>query len=206
MTLNVKVTMANPPPDLAALIGSRICHDLISPIGAINNGLELLGMSGDTTGPELTLISESVDNASARIRFFRLAFGAASGQDVATQEIRSVLRDCTRNTKAHVSWDVDTPSPRADVRLAFLAEQCLESAMPYGGEINISRDVNGWSVRGVSEKFNIDPHLWSMLADCKIPADISPNHVHFALLAVHCKDEGRKLRSTLSQEDISIRF
>jgi len=198
--------MANSPPDLAALIGSRICHDLISPIGAINNGLELLGMAGDTSGPELNLISESVDNASARIRFFRLAFGAASAQEVSTQEIRGVLRDCTRNTKAHVSWDVDVSVPRSDVRLAFLAEQCLESAMPYGGEISITRDVNGWSIRGSSEKFNIDPQLWSMLADCKIPTDISPNHVHFALLAVHCRDEGRKLRSSLSQEDISIRF
>lgn len=57
--------------NLAALIGSRICHDLISPIGAINNGLELLGMSDTPEGPELELISESVGNASARIRFFR---------------------------------------------------------------------------------------------------------------------------------------
>ncbi|MEP3017383.1 MAG: histidine phosphotransferase, partial [Tateyamaria sp.] len=54
--------------NLGALIGSRICHDLISPIGAINNGLELLGMSNEREGPELDLISESVGNASARIR------------------------------------------------------------------------------------------------------------------------------------------
>ena len=64
--------------NLAALVGSRICHDLISPIGAINNGLELLGMSGDMSGPELELISDSVANANARIRFFRIAFGAAA--------------------------------------------------------------------------------------------------------------------------------
>ncbi|MEO0403208.1 MAG: histidine phosphotransferase, partial [Pseudomonadota bacterium] len=63
--------------NLAALIGSRICHDLISPIGAINNGLELLGMSDQRDGPEIDLISESVENASARIRFFRIAYGAA---------------------------------------------------------------------------------------------------------------------------------
>lgn len=198
--------MTTPSPDLAALIGSRICHDLISPIGAINNGLELLGMAGDTTGPELNLITESVDSASARIRFFRLAFGAASEQEVRAQEVRAVLRDCTRNSKSRVSWNVDSGASRADVRLAMLAEQCLESAMPYGGEIDIARDVNGWSVRGTSEKFNMDQALWSMLADCNIPSDISPNHVHFALLAVHCRDEGRKLRSTLSQEEISIRF
>lgn len=58
--------------DLPALIGSRICHDLISPIGAINNGLELLNMAGTgaAPGPELELIGQSVESASARIRFF----------------------------------------------------------------------------------------------------------------------------------------
>ena len=59
--------------NLAALIGSRICHDLISPIGAINNGLELLGMTGSSEGPELQLITDSVGSATARIRFFRIA-------------------------------------------------------------------------------------------------------------------------------------
>ena len=74
--------MAQTELDLAALISSRICHDLISPIGAINNGLELLGMSGQSLDtPEMSLINESVQNASARIRFFRIAYGAASEQN-----------------------------------------------------------------------------------------------------------------------------
>ena len=63
--------------NLAALIGSRICHDLISPIGAVTNGLELMSMAGGT-GPELELVNESAANANARIRLFRLAFGQAT--------------------------------------------------------------------------------------------------------------------------------
>ena len=55
-------------PDLTALLGSRICHDLISPIGAISNGVELLLMDNVAKGPEMTLIAESVANANARIR------------------------------------------------------------------------------------------------------------------------------------------
>ena len=58
---------------LATLIGSRICHDLISPIGAINNGLELLELTGGAQGPEMDLISNSVEHAEARIKFFRIA-------------------------------------------------------------------------------------------------------------------------------------
>lgn len=198
--------MPNNDPDLAALIGSRICHDLISPIGAINNGLELLGMAGETSGPELSLISESVDNASARIRFFRLAFGAASTQEISQREILSVLDDMTRGSKLHVEWHLQGGAQRGDVRLVFLAQQCLETAMPYGGEITISKDVNGWSVRGSSEKFKVDPDLWAILADGKIHSEITPAQVHFALLAVHCREERRRLRSRIAQEEILIRF
>jgi histidine phosphotransferase ChpT len=198
--------MPNNDPDLAALIGSRICHDLISPIGAINNGLELLGMAGATSGPELSLISESVGNASARIRFFRLAFGAASTQEISRREILSVLDDNTRGSKLRVVWDCDGGAQRADVRLVFLAEQCLESAMPYGGQIAISNDANGWCVRGTSDKFKVDEGLWTMLADGNIHTDITPAQVHFALLAVHCREERRRLQSRLSEDEIVIRF
>jgi histidine phosphotransferase ChpT len=63
--------------EIAALIASRICHDLISPIGAIGNGMELMALSSgqEQSSPELDLISQSVENANARIRFFRIAYG-----------------------------------------------------------------------------------------------------------------------------------
>lgn len=56
--------------ELAELVGSRICHDLISPIGAIANGLELLTMSGTSSGAEMDLIADSAGDAGARIGFF----------------------------------------------------------------------------------------------------------------------------------------
>ena len=83
-------------PDLISLLGSRICHDLISPIGAISNGLELLVMDGAQGGPEMVLISESVANANARIRFFRIAYGIAQDeQRIGRAEVMSVLSDVT---------------------------------------------------------------------------------------------------------------
>jgi len=56
--------------ELSALLGSRLCHDLISPIGAISNGMQLLEMTTSPT-PEVELIRQSVDNVNARIRYFR---------------------------------------------------------------------------------------------------------------------------------------
>jgi histidine phosphotransferase ChpT len=115
--------------DLNALLGSRICHDLISPLGAIGNGVELLAMSGINAAPEIALISESVENANARIRFFRVAFGASSpGQMVGRPEIMSILNDMTKGGRLDIDWRPTDDVLRAQVKLAFLLLQCLESA------------------------------------------------------------------------------
>ena len=79
--------------NIAALIGSRICHGLNSPIGAIGNGVEFLTMSASVgSSPELDLITDSVHHTNARIRFFRIAYRAASMDNViGRQEVISVL-------------------------------------------------------------------------------------------------------------------
>ena len=77
--------------DLTALVGNRICHDLINPIGAIGNGVELLAMADGSPSAELALISQSVDSAKARIAMFRVAFGAASDtRQMGASEIRGM--------------------------------------------------------------------------------------------------------------------
>ena len=87
--------------DINALLGSRICHDLISPLGAISNGVELLTMSGSASAPEIALIAESVENANARIRLYRIAFGIASeNQGVGSSEVRNILVGRLRASRA----------------------------------------------------------------------------------------------------------
>jgi len=191
-------------PDLAALIGSRICHDLISPIGAINNGIELLGMTGAANSPELSLIQESVDNASVRIRFFRLAFGAASQEAVAAKEVRKILHDYSATGKLTITYLPDEDVTRADVRCVFLAQQCVESAMPYGGEISITHSNAGWEITGTCPKFKLDRDLWAILEAQEPPADIPPAHVHFALLAQHARAENRPLQTEIGEEALRI--
>lgn len=194
--------------NLAALIGSRICHDLISPIGAINNGLELLGMTnGDASdGPELDLISESVDNASARIRFFRIAYGAGSDQEIGRSEIVSVLNDMMRGGRMKVAWGPLEAQPRSMVRLAFLAIQCAETAMPYGGRVEISVDSGKWVIHGKATKMNIDAALWDVLLGGEPATEIAPSQVQFALLPAVADDSNRTIDVTISQDDIAIRF
>jgi len=63
--------------DLSALVASRLRHDLGNPLGAVSNGVELLQMSGMANSPEMALIADALRDTEARLRFFRIAYGAA---------------------------------------------------------------------------------------------------------------------------------
>ncbi|MFV0333419.1 MAG: histidine phosphotransferase family protein [Tropicimonas sp.] len=194
----------HPAPDLTALIGSRICHDLISPIGAIGNGLELLEMSEGKT-PELALIAESVGNANARIRFFRIAFGMAlPDQGAPRSQIVSILKDMYGGTRLKVEWLVENDCHRREARAAFLALMCLESALPYGGDISIARNNGKWRLAGLSPKLKFDADLWAAL-DGHL-AKITPNEVHFALLPGALAQIGRRVVMERSEAAITLDF
>ena len=195
-------------PDLAALIGSRICHDLISPIGAIGNGVELLMMDGSIKGPEMALISESVAQANARIRFFRIAFGAADQRDqrVARTDVQSILSDQTRGGRLAVQWTSESDLPRVDVKLAFLILLCLENALPFGGRITVTQEDDRWFVKAQSERLKREPALWAHLSDASLPADITPARVHFALVPTELRRAARTLSATWTDTQIDLRF
>lgn len=199
--------MPSDRPDLIALLGSRICHDLISPLSAIGNGVELLMMSGAVPGPEIALISESVSNANARIRFFRVAYGAASpGQSVARSEIRSILDDMTRGGRLAIDWQVPGDVARIEARLAFLALQCLETALPYGGRVTIAADGGTWQIGAEAAKMKVDADLWSRLTDPESGAEIAAAHVQFLLFPAELQRQGRTLSLQMSDTRIGLRY
>lgn len=196
--------MSADPPDLVALIGSRICHDLISPLGAIGNGVELLMMSGAVAGPEIALIAESVTNANARIRFFRISFGAATpGQAVARSEVRSILDDMTRGGRLKIDWDVAGDAARSDVKLAFLALQCLESALPFGGRIRVTNDGDLWRIGAQAPKLKLDPALWARLEGAET-GEVGAAQVQFALLPSELARQGRRLALQTDETAITL--
>ena len=177
--------MVETDTDLAALIGSRICHDLISPVGAINNGLELLLMSGMNMSPEVALIDESVRNASARLRFFRVAFGAGDAQPVPALETSGILRDLYARSKWQVSWPDGVAAPRNALRMVFLSLLCLETGMPYGGQIAIDHRDAGWDITGTADR-------------------LTASQVQFGLLPAIVKDSGQQLTSIVTETTITL--
>ncbi len=193
------------PRDLTSLLGSRICHDLISPIGAIGNGIELLGLSGIKAAPEIALISESVENANARIRFFRIAFGAAGPTEmVAGSDCHALLRDLSRGNRLSYNWIAKGDLPRREVKLAYLLLQCLETAMPFGGQIDISREGGRWSLTGTAERTRIDYGLWALLVDPRAEVELTAASVHFALVADAATRAGCRVATELKEKEIRI--
>ncbi|WP_375172994.1 histidine phosphotransferase family protein [Pseudooceanicola sp.] len=199
--------MSQDSETLARLIGSRICHDLISPVGAIQNGIELLAMEGQA-GPEMALIEESVANASARIRFLRIAFGMASdGQAVGHTEIRSVLEDMGRASRVSYHWPGSEDCSRPQLQCLFLAMMCLESAMPHGGAIHIVKEDSAWLARGPAETDRPDAALWTQLARGTPQAETTlPAHVQFPLLIALMNARGQRAQVARDGEETVIRL
>ncbi|TCP40902.1 histidine phosphotransferase family protein [Rhodovulum marinum] len=182
--------------DLTALVGSRICHDLISPIGAIGNGMELLAMSPGVAGrDELALISDSVARANGRIRLFRLAFGAAGeGVDVAGGELIGILKDYYGGSRIEIAADPPAAMPRGLAKVALLAVLCAETALVRGGRIALSWQAGEIALTGEGPRLQLDPRLWDPIAEGRAPDDgLSPAEVQFALLPAAAHQAGRTL-------------
>lgn len=126
--------------DLAALLCSRVCHDLISPVGAINNGLELLDEGGSDV-EAMDLIRQSARNASARLQFARIAFGAAgsAGMLIDTGDAETVAKAYLANEKPEFVWTgTRALLPKNKVKLLLNLILVANAAIPRGGRLEVT--------------------------------------------------------------------
>ncbi|APH71365.1 histidine phosphotransferase ChpT [Aquibium oceanicum] len=127
-------------PDLAALLCSRVCHDIISPVGALNNGLELLD-EGGADEDAMNLIRTSARTASARLQFARIAFGAAgsAGMQIDTGDAENVAAAYFRNEKPDLEWSgTRALLPKNKVKLLLNLLLIGSGAIPRGGKLRVT--------------------------------------------------------------------
>jgi histidine phosphotransferase ChpT len=132
--------------DLAALLCSRVCHDLISPAGAIVNGLEVLEEAKDdeTRSFAMELIKKSARTASARLQFCRIAFGAAgsAGAQIDLGDAENVARGFIEDEKVKLAWNLPRAlMPKNRVKLLLNMLLVATASIPRGGVVAI--DGNG---------------------------------------------------------------
>ena len=127
-------------PELGALLCSRVCHDIISPVGAINNGLELLD-EGGADEDAMRLIRTSARNASARLQFARIAFGAAgsAGMQLDTGDADAVATALLANEKPALEWRGSRALlPKNKVKLLLNLVLIANGAIPRGGKLTVT--------------------------------------------------------------------
>lgn len=192
--------------DVAAMVSSRICHDLINPLGAIDNGMEFMAMghAGLDRSEEFALISQSVASAIARVRQMRLAFGAAApGAEIARDEITGVFNGVYGAGRLTVTADLPVALPRPLVKALLLAVMCAETGLPRGGTMRVSTTDEGVRIAADGPRVTMPPDLWQPLAHGQPPTiELRPAEVQFALLPQALTDAGRKM--TLLQHETGV--
>jgi histidine phosphotransferase ChpT len=160
--------------DLASLLCSRLCHDLMSPVGALNNGIELLG---DETDPEmrekcLELLADSARATANKLKFFRLAFGAGGGfgEEIDTSEAQAALEGLFgAEGKVQLGWVVESEKlPKGAVKLLLNLALLAGDALVRGGRLDVGAERTGGgielAVRAEGPRILLDPVLRETLA------------------------------------------
>jgi histidine phosphotransferase ChpT len=153
--------------DLAALISSRICHDIISPVGAVVNGLEMYQMEKTQEMRDFAfdLVTKSANTASSRLQFCRMAFGAAgsAGAAIDTREAEKVALAYFESEKAKIEWKI-APAILPKNRVKLVLNMLILGALgiPRGGTIVVNAlgfgDNTGFLLEMVGQSPRIPPH------------------------------------------------
>ena len=169
--------------ELAALLCSRVCHDLISPVGAIVNGLEVLD---DNPKPEdrdfaLDLIRKSAKTASARLQFCRLAFGAAgsSGAQIDLGDAQNMSRGHIEDGKTTIAWNLPRLLlPKNRVKLLLNMMVIAQQTIPRGGTLTVDPIGEGETMSFRVTATGLNARLPQNIADLLAAAPASGVDAH----------------------------
>lgn len=144
--------------DLAALLCSRVCHDVISPVGAIANGLELIDdpeTDAETRETALEMVRSSARTASAKLKFCRIAFGAAgsAGALIDMGEAGETAKAFVGSEKVKLDWQAPRENrPKQQVKLVLNMMLMAMAAIPRGGLVTITAEGDTFTARAQGDR------------------------------------------------------
>lgn len=200
--------------ELASLLCSRLCHDMLSPVGALSNGLELLA---DEKDPQMRqrcfeLLDQSARISTDKLKFFRLAFGAAGGfgEMVPVSEAR-VLVDAlvANNARIVVNWSLSgdsLPKPAIKVLLNF-ALIGIE-ALPRGGTLDIAAEFRDGAseivVRSAGQRIAFDRDIGRALEGTLPGGELSSRTAPAVMICQLAEQYGGKLQYALAESALVL--
>lgn len=196
--------------DLAALLCSRVCHDIISPVGAINNGLELLD-EGGADEDAMKLIRASAANASARLQFARIAFGAAgsAGMQIDTGDAQAVATGFLKNEKPELEWVGNRAFlPKNQVKLLLNLILVANATIPRGGKLRvelISPETNPeFTITAAGPMIRVPAKFLELHAGNRPEEPIDAHSVQFYYTMLLALETGMAITLRASAEEIVI--
>lgn len=195
--------------DFASLLCSRLCHDLVSPVGSLYNGVELLA---DETDPDMRarcmeLLADSARHTANKLKFFRLAFGAAGGfgENVDTREAQAALEGLFGpERRIEVVWLVESHSlPKAAVKILLNLALIAGDALLRGGTIQVASERSGdrseVAVRTEGPRLFLDEELRAALLGETALENLSPRAAGAFLVRLLLDEAGSELN--ISEEE-----
>jgi histidine phosphotransferase ChpT len=198
--------------DLAALLCSRVCHDVISPVGAIVNGLEIFEDEKDEAMKQsaLDLVKKSAGQASARLQFARIAFGAAgsTGASIDLGDAENVVRGLLQDDRLTIVWNLPRMLlPKNRVKLLLNLALIAGSSIPRGGKLTVDPvgegDTMGFKLTAEGPYAKIQPAVESLLVQGSTEAiDAHAIQPHYTRLLA--RDASLKISLTSAPERIEL--
>jgi histidine phosphotransferase ChpT len=199
--------------DLAALLCSRVCHDVISPVGAIVNGLEVLEDENDASMRDfaLDLIRKSSRQASARLQFARLAFGAAgsAGASIDLGDAEQVAKGMFQDEKVKLSWTAPRALlPKNRVKLLLNLIVIATNAVPRGGTIDVvvagDAEASEFVLTSKGMNARIPPHVEELLAGSPESGTVDAHGIQAYYAGLVARAAGMKVSFSLEGDVVKI--
>jgi len=162
--------MSDSSVEFASLLCSRLCHDLLSPVGAMNNGIELLADEHDPDMRErvIELLADSARASADRLKFFRLAFGAGGGfgETLDANEVKVAVQGLVRgNARITLGWLVEMPAiPKTAAKVLLNLVMVAFDALVRGGQLDVGVEGGEVVVRAEGPRIVLDAEIREVLA------------------------------------------
>ena len=202
------------PTDLAALLCSRLGHDLLSPVGALSNGLELLA---DETDPDMRskvieLLEQSAKISTDKLQCFRLAFGAAGGfgDAVPVEEAQDVVGALAADAKrVTLNWAIEEPSlPKPSVKVLLNLSQIALDALVRGGTLDIGAEKRDGNIeivaRATGDKIAFDETIGRALQSELGSSEITSRTAAAHMIALLAEELGGGLQYALAGNSLVL--
>ena len=195
---------------LTSLMSSRLCHDLVNPVGALSSGLDVLNdddMDAEMRDEALSLIHTSTSKAVALLKFARLAYGLAGGyeHDISFEEAKELLHAVYASTKATLDWQVGDPSaPKEEVKAILLVAHAASDCVPRGGDVVISGARGDYLVTVTGKRLILNDGAPKALGGDT--EELTPKFAPLYVAGLLTRETGGGAQAVLSDDDITFRI